>query len=246
MSYPDAATANGRPAARLLAGLVLFGLAFGYVEAAAAIYLRGLYEPIHRRVYPDVSPEELFPLIPLERLETEEGQGGHWLAIELGREAATLLMLAAVGLCVGRNFREGFAAFVVAFGAWDVFYYAFLKVWLDWPRSLLDWDLLFLLPVPWAGPVLAALVVALAMIAAGAVVLVREAAGRPLVLTGIHWLGFCAGGVLITMAFCLDYQRLLSGAAPGEFPWTVFAAGLAVGLAAWLHACRAKPPRNGA
>jgi hypothetical protein len=220
---------------------MIFGVTFGYVEAAAAIYLRGLYEPMHQRVYSAVAPDDLFPLIPLERLEREGGQGMHWLAIELGREAATVLMLAGVALCVGRTFREGFAAFVVAFGIWDVFYYVFLKIWLNWPASLLDWDLLFLLPVPWAGPVLAPVLVALAMVVAGTVVLVREASGRPLQLSGTHWLGLGAAALLITASFCWDYRGLLAGKPPNAFPWPVFTLGLAVGFWSFVHA-RRKPP----
>ncbi len=56
---------------------------------------------------------------------------------------------------------------VVAFGVWDIFYYVFLKVMCDWPRSLFDWDILFLLPLPWWGPVLAPVSIALLMIVWG-------------------------------------------------------------------------------
>ena len=35
------------------------------------------------------------------------------------------------------------------------FYYLFLIPLTGWPKSLLDWDILFLLPVPWWGPVIA-------------------------------------------------------------------------------------------
>lgn len=235
---PPAAPAAPLSASRVLSGLVLFGIAFGYVEAAAAIYLRGQYAPIHHRVFPGRPSNDLFPLIPLDRLEAEDEQGMRWLAIELGREAATLVMLVAVALCVGRNFRQAFAAFVLAFGTWDIFYYVFLKVWLDWPDSLFTWDLLFLLPVPWAGPVLAPVLVAVAMIGAGAVVLYREAAGRPVHLGWPHWLGLVTGGFLIVASFCEDYPGLLAGQKPGRFPWEVFFLGTAVGLAAFGVACR--------
>jgi hypothetical protein len=36
-----------------------------------------------------------------------------------------------------------------------------------WPRTLLDWDILFLLPLPWWGPVLAPVSIALLMIVWG-------------------------------------------------------------------------------
>ena len=57
---------------------------------------------------------------------------------------------------------HGYAA--LAFGAWDIFYYVFLRLISGWPRTLLDWDILFLLPLPWWGPVLAPVSIALVMI----------------------------------------------------------------------------------
>ena len=224
---------------RTLTALVLFGAAFGYVEAAAAIYLRVIYEPVHRRVFPDSPAGDLFPLVPLDRLQAEEPQGMHWLAIELGREAATLVMLAAVGLLLARSFRQGFAAFLIAFGVWDLFYYVFLKLLIGWPDSVLAWDLLFLLPVPWAGPVLAPVLVALGMVGAGSVMLFSAMRGRPLRLGRVHWVGLVAGGLVVVAAFCWDYPNLMAGGEPNAFKWPVFLSGSAVGLVAFSHAWRA-------
>src|SRR5437660_5018422 len=130
-----------------LLALLLFGISFGYVEAAVVVYMRALYEPLHRQLHPGQSPAQLFPLITLEQLEAAGPEPKRWLLIELAREAATLVMLAAAGLAAARNFRQWLAGFMVAFGIWDVFYYVFLKLLLDWPGSLMEWDLLFLLPV---------------------------------------------------------------------------------------------------
>jgi hypothetical protein len=52
----------------------------------------------------------------------------------------------------------------LAFGVWDIFYYVFLKVLTGWPHSLMDWDILFLLPLPWWGPVIAPVSIAVLMI----------------------------------------------------------------------------------
>jgi hypothetical protein len=73
-------------------------------------------------------------------------------------------MIAAVGVLAGRTWRRrtGYAA--VAFGVWDICYYLFLRLISGWPRTLLDWDILFLLPLPWWGPVLAPVSIALLMI----------------------------------------------------------------------------------
>jgi len=140
-------------------------------------YLRLLHEPARLRFYPTRPPAELFPLLTLDQLRAAGPQQMQTLATEIGREAATLVMLAAIALAVARNAGEWAAAFVVAFGVWDVTFYLFLKLLLDWPSSLLTWDILFLFPVPWVGPVLAPVMVSLAMIVAGVWHLRREARG---------------------------------------------------------------------
>src|SRR5262249_38081804 len=151
------------------------------------VYLRTVYEPLHQKLYPGRAPGDLLPFIPMERLAEEGLSHIAWPATELAREAATLLLLAAAALAVAHNFRQWFAAFVFVFGLWDLFYYVFLKVLLDWPASLLTWDILFLVPVPWVAPVLAPVLVASSMVAAGAVVLRRESYGRPVRLAWSHW-----------------------------------------------------------
>jgi hypothetical protein len=224
--------------ARTLLALTLFGVAFGYVEAAVVVYLRALYEPVHQRLYPGRAAADLFPFVPLDRLEMTGPGQVNLAATELGREAATLLMLAAAALAVARNSRQWLAAFVLAFGLWDLFYYGFLAVLIGWPTSLLDWDLLFLLPVPWAAPVLAPVLVALTMVVAGVVVLRREAAGRPFRLTGPHWLGLAAAGLVLVVSFCWDYRATEVGEVPTAFNWPLFAAGQGLGLAVFLHGLR--------
>src|ERR1700680_5343374 len=91
-----------------------------------------------------------------------------------------MLMLAAIALAVARNARQWSAAFAIAFGVWDIVFYACLKLILGWPASLFTWDILFLIPVPWVCPVIAPALVSLAMIAAGIWCLCRDEAGRPL------------------------------------------------------------------
>jgi hypothetical protein len=221
---------------RVLAALLLFGVSFGYVEAAVVVYLRALYEPIHQRLHPDRAPDDLFPVIRLDQLRAEGPEHMHRLAVELAREAMTLLLLAAVALAAARNFRQWFAAFLIAFGVWDLFFYASLKVLLGWPDSLLTWDLLFLLPVPWVGPVLAPVLVALSMVGSGTVVWWRESRGRPLCLGRGHWAAVVAGGCLIVLAFCWDSRNILDGGLPNPFPWPLFGLGEGLAVAGFLHA----------
>ena len=117
--------------------VVIFAMAMAWVEAAVVFYLRSM---MHR-----LDPYQSDPLPVL----------GGFGPVELPREFATLVMLLAVGALAGRTWRARWGYAAIAFGAWDIFYYVFLKIMCGWPHSLLDWDVLFLLPLPWWGPVLA-------------------------------------------------------------------------------------------
>ena len=223
---------------RVFAVLALFAVSFAYVEAAAVVYLRALYEPIHQHYFPGRAPGDLLPIVRLEQLQAREPQATHWLGVELTREFATMLLLAAAALAVARDFRQWLAAFMIAFGLWDIFFYLFLNLLIDWPGSLNDWDLLFLLPVPWVGPVWAPLVVAGSVVAAGVLILRREAAGRPPLRLGwVQAAALVVGGLVIVLAFCWDFENTAEGRPPNAFPWPIFATGEAIGLLGLFHAC---------
>jgi len=96
----------------------IFAIAMAYLEAVVVVYLRELY-------YPDGFHFPLI-LIPAEIA---------W--IEIGREAATIVMLWMVATLAAKNFRQKFAWFIFNFAVWDIFYYVWLKVMLDWPQSWL-------------------------------------------------------------------------------------------------------------
>jgi hypothetical protein len=216
---------------RPVAVLLLFGMAFGYLEAAVVSYLRILHEPARRHFYPDRKSGEMFPLLTLERVRAS-GQR-ETLLIEIGREAATMLMLAAIALAVARNARQWTAAFAIAFGVWDIVFYACLKLLLDWPASLFTWDILFLIPVPWVGPVIAPVLVSLAMIAAGIWYLWREAASRPLQIGLWNAVGVLLGALVIVVSFTLDYRNIMAGGMPHPFHWGVFCLGMGIGAASY-------------
>jgi hypothetical protein len=221
----------------MIAGLVLFAVAFGYVEAAVVAYLRAIYMPLRTRFYPG-SAGDLFPLLSLEQLRLLGPEHVLRLNVELGRELATLLMLGGVALAATRRPREWFAAFVLCFGVWDIAFYGFLKALLSWPESIWTWDILFLLPVPWVGPVLAPIVVSISMIAGGVVVLWREHEARPIAMRGPHWAFIVAAGLIILGAFMADFRNTASGGNPNAFHWGVFWAGEALGIAAFVSALR--------
>ena len=226
------------PWKRTVVALFLFGIAFGYLEAAVVSYLRLLHETARLHYYPHRAASELFPLLTVDQLRESGAQQRKLLVTEIGREAATLIMLAAIALAVARNAGQWAAAFVIAFGVWDITFYVFLKVLLDWPASLWTWDILFLLPVPWVGPVLAPVLVSLVMVAAGVWHLRAEARGESMRIGLAHWIGILAGASVIIFAFAMDYRNVLSAAMPNPFHWTIFGVGLLLGTASYADAAR--------
>ncbi len=234
--YPNFTSSTKATWCKLVAALVLFGMSFGYVEAAVVVYLRSIYTPLRVHFYPGLPTGELFPLLSLEQLRSLGPEHPARLKIELAREFATLLMLAGVALAVARNVREWTAAFVTCFGIWDLTFYLWLKMLLAWPASLLTWDILFLLPVPWVGPVLAPVIVSASMIYAGLLLLWQEYHGQSIRLTALSWSGIMLGAMLILLAFIADFRNTASGGYPHAFHWGLFLTGEAVGLFAFLRA----------
>jgi hypothetical protein len=194
--------------------VIAFAIAMAWVEAASVFYIRALVDRIE--------PYQPNPL-PVN------GPLGN---VELWREAATLVMLAAVGMLSARTWRRraGYAA--LAFGAWDIFYYVFLRLISGWPRSLFDWDILFLLPLPWWGPVLAPVSIALVMVLWGTLTTQSgdDAAGVPLTRwTRWVWALACAGALLALGVFMADAWRALPDGRdailqvlPAKFNWSLF------------------------
>jgi hypothetical protein len=205
---------------RELLWLGVFGVAFGYLEAAVVVYLRTIFYP------------EGF-VFPLEAITPAI------LGVEIGREAATLAMLLGPALAIGGSRSVKFARFLYAFGLWDIFFYVGLKCVLGWPGSLMTWDILFLIPLPWTSPVLAPALVAVFFVAAGAYgIVVRDVRTRPW-----QWLAGAAGGAVIFVTFLWNLGPSTTGGVPTYYPWPLFALGLASILAGFLGAVRSTASR---
>jgi hypothetical protein len=194
--------------------VVAFAVAMAWMEAATVFYIRALVDRIE--------PYQTEPL-PIH---------GSLGPVELWREAATLVMLAAVGWLAGRTWRQraGYAA--LAFGIWDVLYYVFLRLISGWPNSLLDWDILFLLPLPWWGPVIAPVSIAVLMILWGTL---TQASDRIAGVTDAWWTWALAGigsvlalGVFMTDALgALPQGRdAILRVLPTAFNWPLFSTAL--------------------
>lgn len=223
--------ASTRWTVKRVSAIILWAIAFAYVEASVVEYLRALYYPLSKGGF-------AFPVLTLDQLRAMGSEHVHRLAIEIGREIATLTMLATAAAAAANNRREGWAYFGIVFGVWDIFYYIWLKIFVGWPAGLMTWDLLFFVPVPWVSPVAAPIMVSVVLIISGLIVLSREAENRPVVASWTHWAALTAGGLIVIVSFCWDYRNIMDGGSPNPFNWILFAVGLSVGMATFIHILR--------
>ena len=204
---------NGHLSERMRWAIVVaFAIAMAWVEAASVFYIRALVDRIE--------PYQVNPLPINDALGV----------VELWREAATLVMLATLGMLAGNTWRRRIGYAALAFGAWDIFYYVFLRIMSGWPRTLLDWDILFLLPLPWWGPVLAPVSIALLMILWGTLATQSRDDATDARWT---WALGSVGIVLALAVFMIDAWRALPQGRdavlqvlPNAFNWPLFAVAL--------------------
>ncbi len=215
-----------------------FAIAMGFLESAVVVYMRAL-------LYPEGFDFPLSPIPPQLALT------------EILREAATLVMLITISMLAARRFSTRFAWFLYSFAIWDLFYYLFLWLLLGWPQSLLTWDILFLIPTTWTGPVVSPVIVALTMILFALIILIRAERNLPSFIPERSWLFLIAGSLVLIFSWILDYSRHMlehfsTGALlragnpevlewamryePGHFPWPIFIAGeLIVLTGIWFY-----------
>jgi hypothetical protein len=199
-------------ASKRLIWAFLFAAAFAFVEAAVVIYLRALY-------YPDGF------VFPLRVLSMDH------ITVELAREFSTLVMIVAVASIAAIRSWERFALFMFIFGVWDIFFYLWLKVCIHWPATLFDWDILFLIPLPWIGPVIAPVLVALTLTASGAIILLRLERGTTIRLTAASIALWLCGTAVILYSFIHDTGATLRGMMPHPYHYELLAVGLVLYIA---------------
>lgn len=170
--------------------LAVFAIAMGFLEAIVVVYLRELYYP----------GGFSFPL----KLMSPD-----LVTIEWIREIATLVMLAGVGIITGRNNLQRLWYALFAFGVWDLTYYVALKLLIGWPASLLTWDLLFLIPVSWLGPVLAPSLNSVTMILMAVLLVAREEDGFCVKVRLTDWILIFGGALIILYTYLIDFSRLI-------------------------------------
>ncbi len=197
-----------------IALVVLFAIAMAYLESAVVVYLRYIFgvQEFTRAVLaydPVISP------------------------IELGREIATLIMLFTLGWAVGKTTLARLGYTLIAFGIWDIFYYIWLKVFINWPSSLLDPDLLFLLPLPWWGPVLSPVLIACLMVVWGVLAISRKKLEPKYVFSKADWAGLVLGTLIVLFSFMKDsltglpiHAETFVAEQPPTFNWAIYTCGL--------------------
>jgi len=199
--------------------VILYATAMAWVESAAVVYLRTLTGRIQ--------PYQVTPLAL--------SSGTHLTGVELIREAATLIMLLAVGWLAGRSWRSRLAYSMIAFGVWDILYYVFLAAIGPWPRSIWDWDVLFLLPLPWWGPVIAPVLVSALLIVSGTLIVQNDRPEQAFWPRAWAILTSILGAALALYVFMeTAIQVILSGGGrksighvlPTHFDWLLFVPAL--------------------
>lgn len=193
--------------------IALFGIAMAYLEAAVVVYLRMIF-------YPDgfQFPLQIMPFATM--------------LVEYGREFSTIVMLVIVGYLTGKSFLERFFYFIFTFGVWDIFYYVWLKILINWPASIFEDDILFLIPLPWIGPVLAPIIVSLTMIIASILSISLQENGYSLKVKKQHLLLTILGCITILISFLWNAFtiNLLEESEYG-FQWVIFFIGEAMLIA---------------
>lgn len=210
----------------IIGWVIAFSIAMAFLESAVVIYLREL-------LYPSGFS---FPLVEMKE---------SLMVVEILREAATVVMLAAIGRFLGNNFTVSFAWFIIFFAIWDIFYYVFLYLFLAWPQNLLEWDILFLIPIPWYGPVIAPVIISLLMILFGGIILYFREKGESIRVKRMEVFIMLIGCMVVLYSFTEEFIRFqhepLAGSSalenimyksqafvPEKFHWPFFITGSAL------------------
>lgn len=175
---------------RLLLWVTLFAISMGIFEGAVVVYIRALY-------YPGGFD------FPLKLMSNQIAM------TELIREFASLIMLLSVGIIAGKNLAQRFAWFIYSFAVWDIVYYLFLYLILQWPESFFTWDILFLLPVTWTGPVIAPIIISILMIILAMVIYHNSCKGLSVKISRKEWVLLILGSFVVFISFVWDYCRFI-------------------------------------
>ncbi|MGA6994199.1 MAG: hypothetical protein WBX50_09905 [Candidatus Deferrimicrobiaceae bacterium] len=208
-----------------VACLAAFAVAMAFVEAAVVVYLRQI-----------IGEGPIFPMKELPAL---------LLVVEVGRETATVVMLVSVAVLSVRGGLRRMGAFLLVFGIWDIFYYVWLYATIGWPASLADWDVLFLIPLPWVGPVWSVLLISTGMIAFS-VRFLGAPEDAPFSPGPWGWASGVAGAGTIVATYIFEWKKIGYGAMnPTDFSLLPFFLGIALLFASGCITIRNALPQDG-
>jgi hypothetical protein len=194
---------------------ILF-ISLAYIESTIVVYLREIYYPngFH------------FPIKIIEN---------RIAFIEIGREAFTIIILWFSAMLTADKFKKRFAFFLYNFGLWDIFYYLWLKVLIDWPAGWLEWDILFLIPLPWIAPWLAPVLISIGFIVCSYILLKRSDRFKNKIFNKIEWLLEIVAASVILWSFFWQTKHVLNGGVPDYYPWWLFIFGIILGLGVFIN-----------
>lgn len=185
---------------------VIFAIAMAYLESAVVVYLRAMYGIEDLLLDINLAPDM-------------------YTVVEIGREAATLVMLAVVGIIAASSWSKRIGFFFLAFGVWDIFYYIWLYIFIQWPKSLFEWDILFLIPLPWWGPVITPVLISILLIFIGYMLIMETIFKIKL----LDWILIVSSVIILLFTFVEDsIHVILSGSGdiasvrPSNFNWILF------------------------
>ena len=186
--------------------VIIFSIAMAYFESAVVVYLRAMYG--------------IKDLLRDTNMVVDA-----YTFIEIGREAATLIMLFMVGLIAGNSWKMKISFAILAFAIWDILYYFWLYVFIQWPKSLFEWDILFLIPLPWWGPVITPILISFLLIVISYLIIIE----KKFKITSFDWTIYGLSVVIILYTFMEDSIRVilfsggnLAEVRPTNFNWIVF------------------------
>ena len=189
-----------------LLSVIIFAIAMAYFESAVVVYLRAMYG--------------IKDLVRDTNMVADA-----YTFIEIGREAATIIMLFLVGVIAGKTWKQKISFAILAFGIWDILYYFWLYIFIQWPKSLFEWDILFLIPLPWWGPVITPILISILLIVISYLIIVET----KFKITPFDWTIYGLAVVTILYTFMEDSINVIifSGGSltevrPTSFNWIVF------------------------
>lgn len=156
-------------------------------------------------------------------------------------------MLITVAFICSKNAIHRFAYFLLSFAIWDLCYYIFLKILLNWPESIFTWDILFLIPIPWLGTGIGAVILSMLMLVFSFVLLKFKPETVQILITFPSLIKLVTGSLVTIFSFIINYLifkaaspphltsntinsgiNMLNNYKPDEFYWWIYFTGVAI------------------